>query len=250
MLDLALEEKLDELDPLRHLREDTDSDEDISVRIVPVQPPSIRNHCIELSFPRASATQNDTDVPAPITINLSVDASPGCGGIAWPAGEVLSSYITRKGPLKGKTVLELGSGTGLVGLVAGHLGARVWITDQAPLLDIMKRNIGLNKLDGRVTVAELNWGQPIPDNIPKPDLILAADCVYFEPAFPLLVQTLTDLVADSSTDVLFCYKKRRKADKRFFTLLKKSFIWDPVTDDPQHEVYSRDAISLLRLLRK
>lgn len=88
MLDLALEEKLDELDPLRHLREDADSDEDVSVRIVPVQPPSIRNHCIELSFHRDSATQNDTDAPAPITINLSVDASPGCGGIAWPAGEV------------------------------------------------------------------------------------------------------------------------------------------------------------------
>ncbi|PIL36720.1 hypothetical protein GSI_00409 [Ganoderma sinense ZZ0214-1] len=250
MLDLALEEKLDELDPLRHLREDPDPDEDGSVRIVPVQPPSIRNQCIELSFHRAPAIQDDMEVPAPITISLSVDASPGCGGITWPAGEVLSSYITRKGSLKGKTVLELGSGTGLVGLVAGHLGARVWITDQAPLLDIMKRNVILNKLGDRVTVAELNWGEPIPDSIPRPDLILAADCVYFEPAFALLVHTLTDLVADSSTDVLFCYKKRRKADKRFFTLLKKSFIWDPVTDDPQRELYSRDAISLLRLLRK
>ena len=28
-------------------------------------------------------------------------------------------------------MLELGSGTGLVGLVAGMLGANVWITDQA-----------------------------------------------------------------------------------------------------------------------
>ncbi len=88
MLDLALEEKLDELDPLRHLRDDADPDEDGSVRIVPVQPPSVRNQCIELSFHRAPATQDDTHVPAPITINLSVDASPGCGGIAWAAGEV------------------------------------------------------------------------------------------------------------------------------------------------------------------
>lgn len=88
MLDLALEEKLDELDPLRHLREDADADEDSSVQIVPVQPPSIRNRYIELSFPTAPATQHDTGVPAPITITLAVDASPGCGGIAWPAGEV------------------------------------------------------------------------------------------------------------------------------------------------------------------
>ncbi len=105
-------------------------------------------------------------------------------------------------------------------------------------------------------------------DIPKPDLILAADCVYFEPAFPLLVQTLADLVPHRSTDVLFCYKKRRKvgftplltplglmhtlmqADKRFFTLLRKEFTWQDVSDDPRHEIYSREAISLLRLHRK
>ncbi|KAI0723442.1 putative methyltransferase-domain-containing protein [Earliella scabrosa] len=245
MLDLALEEKLDELDPLRHLRED-DSDQDSSAHLVPAQPPSIRDQTIELTF-HASA---DTTVSAPVTIKLAVDASPGCGGIAWPAGEVLANYIVHRGSLEGRNVLELGSGTGLVGLVAGVLGARVWITDQAPLLDIMKQNVRLNKLESCVTVAELNWGEPIPPDIPKPDLILAADCVYFEPAFPLLVQTLTDLVTDKSTDVLFCYKKRRKADKRFFTLLKRDFTWEDVSDDPRREVYSREAISLLRLFRK
>lgn len=45
--------------------------------------------------------------------------------------QVLSRYIARRGSLSGKTILELGSGTGLVGLVAGMLGAHVWITDQA-----------------------------------------------------------------------------------------------------------------------
>ena len=54
-------------------------------------------------------------------------------------------------------------------------------------------------------------GDPLPPSIPhKYDTILAADCVYFEPAFPLLVKTLADLVPDKSVEVLFCYKKRRK----------------------------------------
>ena len=54
-------------------------------------------------------------------------------------------------------------------------------------------------------------GDPLPSSIPhRYDVILAADCVYFEPAFPLLVKTLTDLVPDKSVEVLFCYKKRRK----------------------------------------
>jgi len=56
-------------------------------------------------------------------------------------------------------------------------------------------------------------GDPLPPSIPhKYDTILAADCVYFEPAFPLLVKTLADLVPDRSVEVLFCYKKRRKVD--------------------------------------
>ena len=91
----------------------------------------------------------------------------------------------------------------------------------------MRKNVEMNRLESCVAVAELNWcvlfssvigpqacslfrgtTDPPPD-IPRPDVILAADCVYFEPAFPLLAKTLADL-ADKSTEVLFCYKKRRK----------------------------------------
>lgn len=77
-IDLALEEKLDELDPLRHLRKDDD--------IVPVQPPSILNQTLELTFPPPDS--HDVHLSKPLHIQLCVDASPGCGGIAWPAGEV------------------------------------------------------------------------------------------------------------------------------------------------------------------
>jgi len=164
--------------------------------------------------------------------------------------KVLASYLVKRGPnyLAGKNVIELGSGTGLVGLVAALLGGNVWITDQAPLLDIMRQNITINNLSSVCTAAELNWGTSIPSVMPRPDLVLAADCVYFEPAFPLLVQTLSDLVEDN-TEVIFCYKKRRKADKRFFALLKKKFNWTQVLDDPDREIYNRESISLLRLVK-
>jgi len=165
---------------------------------------------------------------------------------------VLSSYLLnrRSTSIRGKYVVELGSGTGLVGLVAGRIGARTWITDQAPLLELMRRNVHLNGLESSVSVLELNWGQPLPPHLPKPDLVLAADCVYLEPSFSLLVNTLKDLVPDETTEVLFCYKKRRKADKRFFAILKKHFDWVEVNDHPQKEAYAQDAIFLLRLTRK
>ncbi|EIN10826.1 hypothetical protein PUNSTDRAFT_51401 [Punctularia strigosozonata HHB-11173 SS5] len=236
-VDLAEEERLDELDPLRHLRDDDE--------LVPSQPHSVQNERLTLSFPTADN--------GPVQIELLADAKPGCGGIAWPAGEVLSRYISRCGLGEAKEILELGSGTGLVGLVAGSLGGRVWITDQAPLLDIMRSNVALNGLSSSVSVAELNWGESIPPEIPRSlDLLLLADCVYFEPAFPLLVQTLCDLTSpgDPKPKILFCYKKRRKADKRFFTLLKKHFDWEEVEGDPDKQTYNREAITLLRLRRR
>ena len=136
------EEFLDKQDPLRHFRS---SDPDGV--LVPPQPPSILNERTDLLIPGISPGDPG------ITVKLALDASPGCGGIAWPAGEashlssrrvreksyrsgrsqILSSYLLQRGPssLKDKTVLELGSGTGLVGLVAGYLGPEhVWITDQ------------------------------------------------------------------------------------------------------------------------
>lgn len=68
----------------------------------------------------------------------------------------------------------------------------LWITDQEPMMDLMKQNTELNKLTEKVKVELLNWGEPIPAAIVKApiDIVLAADCVYFEPAFPLLEQTL------------------------------------------------------------
>ncbi|TCD70479.1 hypothetical protein EIP91_003240 [Steccherinum ochraceum] len=200
--EIALDEQLDLLDPLRHLRTDDDLD---GPALVPVQPPTIRNQDIQLSFPSPSTSH-------PITVTLTVDASPGCGGIAWPAGEVSTSHSPRSRARDVDCLLPLErSGTGLVGLVAGLMGANVWITDQAPLLPIMSRNVALNQLLERVHVDELSWGGPIPEHIPSIDVILAADCVYFEPAFPLLVQTLVDLTSGGHPEILFCYKKRRKA---------------------------------------
>ncbi|THV05435.1 S-adenosyl-L-methionine-dependent methyltransferase [Dendrothele bispora CBS 962.96] len=247
------EERLDIIDPLRHLRmvngQENTGTEDLAsselLAVLPDQKYSIHNKTLQLTY----LQEQNNDSSEAISVTLTVDASPGCGGVVWPAGQILSSYLVLKGHayLKGKNVLELGSGTGLVGLVAAKLGAKsVWITDQKPLLDIMQQNVSINQLNSSCIVAELDWGTAVSASIPRPDIILAADCVYFEPAFPLLVQTLSDLVGDN-TDVLFCYKKRRKADRRFFAMLKKKFTWTQVEDDPNRMIYNREAITLIRL---
>jgi len=85
-------------------------------------------------------------------------------------------------------------------------------------------------LDCNLSYLIIARAKPVPE-LQRPDIVIAADCVYFEPAFPPLVSTLAVLVPpppERAPEVLFCYKKRRKADKRFFSLLKKYFTWNIV----------------------
>lgn len=79
--------------------------------------------------------------------------------------------------------LELGAGGGLVGLAVA-LGCEtketIHVTDQQQMLALMQRNIVLNNLQDKVKASVYNWGSPRPVQLPEyPDVILAADCVYF-----------------------------------------------------------------------
>lgn len=121
---------------------------------------------------------------------------------------------------------------------------KLHITDQEPMFELMKRNITLNNLESRVTASIYDWGAAKPSQLPAhPDVILAADCVYFEPAFPLLQQTLSDLIGDN-TVCYFCFKKRRRADLQFMKVAKKMFDVKQVDDDPDKEIYSRENLFL------
>jgi protein N-lysine methyltransferase METTL21A len=91
------------------------------------------------------------------------------------------------------------------------------------MFPLMERNIALNSLNHLVKAAVYDWGSPAPSSLPScVDVILAADCVYFEPAFPLLLRTMTDLIGPN-TICYFCFKKRRRADMGFIKQLKKVF---------------------------
>lgn len=143
--------------------------------------------------------------------------------------------------------VELGAGGGLVGLAVARgckVGLPIYITDQQPMFSLMQDNIRLNHLQSAAVASILNWGEPIPDHIPsRPDIILAADCVYFEPAFPLLIATLHDLLGPNSV-CFFCFKRRRRADLRFMKMAKKAFDIQEVGDDPIAPTYNRENLFL------
>ncbi|CCC71264.1 hypothetical protein NCAS_0G03850 [Naumovozyma castellii] len=206
----------------------------------------------------------------------------GCGGKVWIAGELLCDFILEKsgtedllnkwphdGERRFRNVLELGSGTGLVGLCVGlleknrfHKNIGVHITDIDQLVPLMQRNIELNGVSKEVVAEGLWWGEPLlesfapstVDNLPKTnvvDLILAADCVYLEDAFPLLERTLLDLTESETPPViLMSYRKRRKADKHFFNKIKKNFDVIEVKDFTKYEMYLKMRTHLFQLARR
>ena len=90
--------------------------------------------------------------------------------------------------------------------------------------------------------------RPLPGDLQPPDIVLAADCIYLEAAFPLLVSTLVALVPpppERAPEVLLSYKKRRKADKRFFAMLKLYFTWSILVRGPR--IYQKK--TALRVIR-
>lgn len=108
----------------------------------------------------------------------------------------------------------------------------------------MEHNIELNNLRDAVQAVVYNWGEPNPPGLPpQTDIVLAADCVYFEPSFPLLQATLRDILGEN-TVCYFCFKKRRRADFQFIKTAKKMFDVTEVQDNQDKEVYARENIFL------
>ncbi|KAL6815583.1 putative methyltransferase domain-containing protein [Trichoderma sp. SZMC 28013] len=209
------------------------------------------------TYKTAGDASIDFDGLLPQSIKLHEDVRTGCGGQTWPAGMVLGKHMLRyhRSKLETARILELGAGGGLVGLAVAagcDLQAPLILTDQDVMLELMKHNIQLNKLDGKATASILDWGEPLPDAVVacKPDVILAAECVYFEPAFPLLMQTLKDLFElNENAVVYFCFKKRRRADMQFVKAAKKAFVVEEIFDEDR-PVFQRESLFLFTFRKR
>lgn len=229
------------------------------------------------------------------SLKLARDPLVGTGGLLWPAGETLAEYLCVNFSLvQGKRVLELGSGTGVVGLsIALHArslslqplgpcccssasmtqktgscssssttqktgscsGARtrqeigsMTCTDLKSVLPVLATNTRLNALEESTAVRELAWGEPIAPDLKENDVFLLADCVYLESLFGPLVESLRQLMVRNEQVAYLCYKKRRKADSRFFKLLRRHFLLEsiPIED----EKVWRNSIQLYKFTRK
>ncbi|NXJ14898.1 MT21A methyltransferase, partial [Odontophorus gujanensis] len=183
----------------------------------------------------------------------------GVAAVVWDAAVVLSAYLEMGGiDLRDRSVIELGAGTGLLGIVATLLGkgffvcleqfttvvklaflrAHVTITDREPALEFLESNVWANlpsELHPRAVVKELTWGKDLGNFSPGAfDFILGADIIYLEETFAELLQTLEHLCSEQTVILLSC-RIRYERDNNFLKMLKGRFSVNEV-----HYDYSRD----------
>ncbi|XP_072098607.1 histone-arginine methyltransferase METTL23 isoform X3 [Mobula birostris] len=125
------------------------------------------------------------DGPESLEVHIPEVLDPQYGLYIWPCSVVLAQYVWfNKSEVKGKTILEIGAGASLPGIVAAKCGASVILSDCAVFqncLDNCRRSCQINNLED-VPVIGLTWGQISPDlvQLPQIDIILGSD-VFYEP---------------------------------------------------------------------
>uniref|UniRef100_S4RP52 Valosin containing protein lysine (K) methyltransferase n=1 Tax=Petromyzon marinus TaxID=7757 RepID=S4RP52_PETMA len=202
------------------------------------------------------------DGGGPVWIRQGAVGDVGC--VVWDAAIVLAKYLEtdafrlrggegERSCLRGRRVLELGAGTGAVGLVAASCGAYVTLTDLPQFMDLIETNIKDNSalLKGRAQAKVLEWGKSIEEFLPHPDYILMADCIYYEQSLEPLVRTLGAL-SGPNTLVICCYEERTAGrnpliQSRFIQLIEQEFEVEKIPVENHDQEFCSDDINILHL---
>ncbi|XP_053924959.1 protein N-lysine methyltransferase METTL21D [Cuculus canorus] len=190
-------------------------------------------------------------------LRLEQRAAGGEGSVVWDAALVLAKFLERGAPpLPRSRVLELGAGTGAVGIMAAALGANVTLTDLEELQELLAVNIEMNRhlVTGSIQAKVLKWGEDVSEFQPPPDYILMADCIYYEESLEPLLKTLKDLTGPE-TCVLCCYEQRTmgknpEIERRYLELLQVDFELEKIPLDKHDEEYRSADIHILNIHRK
>ncbi|KAG8624412.1 hypothetical protein KVT40_007479 [Elsinoe batatas] len=145
----------------------------------------------------------DSDIA--ILESRSVISGSGTTGLrTWEAALHLGSYLlTSKDSafsIRGKHILELGAGTGLLSILCGKTlqASKVLSTDGSEeVVDSLKTNIQANTVESVVTAGVLRWGWHLKDTLlamldpdDHIDTVLGADVTYDQSIIPALVSTI------------------------------------------------------------
>ncbi|XP_066498384.1 methyltransferase-like protein 23 isoform X2 [Hoplias malabaricus] len=181
----------------------------------------VTTHFIQKSF-----TFESNDSALQLTVSVPEVLDPQYGMYVWPCAVVLAQYVwTARENLQRKTVLELGAGVSLPGVVAAKCGADVILSDSAALplcLDNCRRSCEANGVAG-VAVVGLTWGQVSPEllSLPPVDIILGSDVFYEPEDFEDVLVTVSFLLKRNPCAQFWTTYQERSTDWSIEALLHK-----------------------------
>ncbi|XP_059665423.1 uncharacterized protein LOC132311523 [Cornus florida] len=130
------------------------------------------------------------------------------GQMVWPGALLLNDYLSKNAEiLQGCSVIELGSGVGITGILCSRFCREVVLTDHnEEVLKILKKNIELHSSSENsnccagLIAEKLEWGnsdqlnQILQRDLKGFDLILGADICFQQNSVPLLFDTVKQLL--------------------------------------------------------
>lgn len=172
----------------------------------------------------------------------------------WPSEESLAYYILGNlGFFEGKTVLELGSGmSALAGLMlAKYAGAKsVLLTDgNAVAVENIQKSLSKNLFLTEVSCSILQWGKH--NDFSPFDIILSADCLFFDDARNDLIETIYKLLSHNGVALVMAPRRGNTLDNFSTSAQTKGFncermifydkaIWKRHLECLQHVEYDED----------
>jgi len=163
-------------------------------------------------------------------VNVSEQCETNFSKYTWPCAVVLAHYVWRnKNAFNGMNCIELGSGTGLVGLLTAAINKNgtTLLTDKEPLTFNFPQGSSCE-------TTTLVWGnkqeiEKVKRMIPKIDVILGAD-VFYEPAlFEPLIATVAELLSGNDAKFITAYEER-SAKRNINHLLERYGLFGEVID--------------------
>lgn len=173
----------------------------------------------------------------------------------WPASFMLGHFL-RHVPTKGKSLLEIGAGCGVTGLIAATLGfSEVVISDvHDDALLFARINVLQNGFADTVTVRKVDIQTTRMDR--TFDYIVGAEILYLESLHRALVKFIIHHLAKKPDAEAVLSKDYRRKAKKFFKLAERDFRMQEQTvgakassDSPEDDA-SRSLFTIHRLRAK
>jgi len=183
-----------------------------------------------------------------VQVKQDQDIEDCTGGIVWETAYLLATFleweICQKADTKApKSVLEVGAGCGLLGLVLAAAGCRVVLTETTQAMANLQSNVSANKIAGghpksrRPAAMQLSWHCPKDRQACLKaaggafDYIVGTDVVFAERLVEPLLSTLHSL-SDHSTVIWLCLQERcPEAHSALLKLAPKYFTLEDASDN-------------------